>query len=59
MAVAAVDAAAPTPAATTAALVALGFKQHDAFAAVRGALSVLGDSATVEQLVRVCLKRGA
>lgn len=43
----------------TAALVALGFKQPDAFAAVRGALSVLGDSATVEQLVRVCLKRGA
>ncbi len=43
----------------TSALVALGFKQNDAYTAARAALSVLGDSATVEQLVRACLKRGA
>jgi Holliday junction DNA helicase RuvA len=43
----------------TAALVALGFKQNDAYTAARAALSVLGDSASVEQLVRACLKRGA
>ena len=43
----------------TAALVALGFKQNDAYTAARAALSVLGDFASVEQLVRACLKRGA
>ena len=41
------------------ALVALGFKQIDAHDAVRGAQAVLGAQATVEELVRVCLKKGA
>jgi len=41
------------------ALVALGFKQMDAHDAVRGAQAVLGVQATVEELVRVCLKKGA
>ena len=40
------------------ALVALGFKQIDAHDAVRGAQAVLGAQATVEELVRVCLKKG-
>jgi Holliday junction resolvasome RuvABC DNA-binding subunit len=43
----------------TAALMALGFKPADAQASVRGALTLLGETATVEQLVRACLKRGA
>lgn len=43
----------------TSALVALGFKQNDAYTAARAALSVLGESASVEQLIRACLKRGA
>lgn len=43
----------------TAALIALGFKPADAQASVRGALTLLGETATVEQLVRACLKRGA
>lgn len=43
----------------TAALAALGFKPLDAHTAVRAALSLLGESASVEQLVRACLKRGA
>ena len=41
------------------ALVALGFKQIDAHDAVRGAQALLGIHATVEELVRVCLKKGA
>lgn len=41
------------------ALMALGFKQPDAHEAVRGALAVLGDTATVEGLVRACLKKGS
>ena len=41
------------------ALVALGFKQIDAHDAVRGAQAMLGTQATVEELVRVCLKKGA
>jgi Holliday junction DNA helicase RuvA len=41
------------------ALVALGFKQVDAHDAVRGAQAMLGAQATVEELVRVCLKKGA
>ena len=41
------------------ALMALGFKQPDAHEAVRGSQAVLGDAATVEQLVRACLKKGA
>ncbi len=40
------------------ALVALGFKQPDALDAVRTAQQHLGPQATVEDLVRVCLKRG-
>lgn len=42
-----------------AALVALGFKPVDATNSVRGAISLLGESAPVDQLVRACLKRGA
>jgi len=41
------------------ALMALGFKQPDAHDSVRSALALLGDSATVEQLVRACLKKGS
>ncbi len=42
-----------------AALLALGFKQPDAHEAVRGAQAVLGAEASVEQLVRASLKKGA
>ena len=41
------------------ALLALGFKQPEAHDAVRGAQPILGDKATVEDLVRACLKKGA
>lgn len=41
------------------ALMALGFKQPEAHDAVRGALVVLGGAATVESLVRACLKKGS
>jgi Holliday junction DNA helicase RuvA len=41
------------------ALIALGFKQVEAHDAVRGAQAMLGAQATVEELVRVCLKKGA
>ena len=41
------------------ALVALGFKQIEAHDAVRGAQAVLGTQASVEELVRACLKKGA
>jgi Holliday junction DNA helicase RuvA len=41
------------------ALVALGFKQIEAHDAVRGAQAVLGAQATIEELVRACLKKGA
>jgi len=41
------------------ALVALGFKQIEAHDSVRAAQAVLGTQATVEDLVRVCLKKGA
>jgi len=41
------------------ALVALGFKQLEAHDAVRGAQAVLGTQATIEELVRACLKKGA
>lgn len=40
------------------ALVALGFKQTEAHDAVRPVLAVLGPQATVEDLVRACLKQG-
>jgi holliday junction DNA helicase RuvA len=39
------------------ALMALGFKQVEAHESVRGALSLLGEKATVEDLVRACLKK--
>jgi Holliday junction DNA helicase RuvA len=42
----------------TLALMALGFKQPEAHDAVRAAQTMLGPSATVEQLVRACLKKG-
>ena len=42
-----------------AALLALGYKQPDAFEAVRGAQALLGTEAGVEQLVRAALKKGA
>jgi Holliday junction DNA helicase RuvA len=41
------------------ALLALGFAQKDAHEAVRGAQAMLGSNATVEELVRACLKKGA
>src|SRR6266850_5864136 len=41
------------------ALMALGFKQVDAHNTVRQAQSALGAQATVEDLVRACLKKGA
>jgi len=39
------------------ALIALGFKQVEAHDSIRGALSLLGEKATVEDLVRACLKK--
>jgi len=42
----------------TLALMALGFKQLEAHEAVRAAQAMLGATATVEQLVRACLKKG-
>ena len=41
------------------ALLALGFKQIEAHDAVRAALAAMGEKATVEELVRTCLKKGA
>jgi Holliday junction DNA helicase RuvA len=41
------------------ALLALGFKQVEAHEAVRAVQAVLGEAATVEDLVRACLKKGA
>ncbi|HEY5297208.1 MAG TPA: Holliday junction branch migration protein RuvA [Verrucomicrobiae bacterium] len=41
------------------ALMALGFKQMDAHDAVRAAQNFLGAKATIEDLVRACLKKGA
>lgn len=40
------------------ALIALGFKQVEAHDAVRHAQVVLGSQATIEDLVRACLKKG-
>ena len=40
------------------ALMALGFKQLEAHDAVRAGQAMLGASATVEELVRACLKKG-
>jgi Holliday junction DNA helicase RuvA len=42
----------------TLALMALGFKQTEAHDAVRAAQAMLGPQATVEQIVRACLKKG-
>ncbi len=41
------------------ALVALGFKQIEAHDSVRKAQSALGPQATIEDLVRACLKKGS
>jgi Holliday junction DNA helicase RuvA len=41
------------------ALIALGFKQIEAHDAIRKALGALGPQATVEDLVRACLRKGA
>jgi holliday junction DNA helicase RuvA len=41
------------------ALLALGFKQLEAHDTVRGVAAALGPEATVENLVRTCLKKGA
>ena len=41
------------------ALMALGFKQPDAMESARAAQALLGSQATVEQLVRACLKKAA
>jgi Holliday junction DNA helicase RuvA len=40
------------------ALIALGYKQADAHEAVRQALTLLGDQAPLEDVVRACLKKG-
>lgn len=42
----------------TLALMALGFKQPEAHDAVRSAQTMLGSAASVEQIVRACLKKG-
>jgi Holliday junction DNA helicase RuvA len=42
----------------TLALMALGFKQPDAHDSVRAAQAMLGAKASVEELVRACLKKG-
>jgi len=41
------------------ALLALGFKQVEAYDLARQAQAALGNQATVEELVRACLKKGA
>jgi len=41
------------------ALMALGYKQPEGHEAVRAAQALLGPTATVEDLVRACLKKGA
>ena len=41
------------------ALLALGFKQVEAHDAVRSAQAMLGETVTLEDLVRACLKKGA
>lgn len=41
----------------TLALMALGFKQNEAHDAVRAAQAMLGAAATIEQLMRACLKK--
>jgi len=41
------------------ALMALGFKQQDGHEAVRAAQALLGPEASVENLVRACLKKGS
>lgn len=41
------------------ALMALGFKQPEAYESIRGAQAVLGPQASVETLVRASLKKGA
>lgn len=43
----------------TLALLALGFKQAEAHDTVRGAQALLGPQATIEEIVRACLKKGA
>jgi Holliday junction DNA helicase RuvA len=40
------------------ALVALGYKQVEAHDAVRAAVTAAGEQATIEDLVRLCLKKG-
>jgi len=40
------------------ALVALDFKQNEAFQSVRAAMAALGPESTVEDIVRACLKKG-
>ena len=41
------------------ALIALGFKQPDAHESIKASFALLGAQATVEQLVRAALKKGA
>jgi Holliday junction DNA helicase RuvA len=41
------------------ALMALGFKQQEAHESIRASQAVLGDKATLEELVRASLKKGA
>jgi Holliday junction DNA helicase, RuvA subunit len=41
------------------ALIALGFKQNEAHESARAAQAVVGPQASIEELVRACLKKGA
>jgi Holliday junction DNA helicase RuvA len=41
------------------ALVAVGIKPADATESVRAAVAMLGDKATIEEIVRACLKKAA
>ncbi len=41
------------------ALIALGFKQVEAHESVRQAFALLGDQASLEEVVRACLKKGS
>lgn len=40
------------------ALIALGFKQNEAYESVRASLALLGAQASLEEIVRACLKKG-
>ena len=41
------------------ALIALGVKQTEAHDSVRKAMAAIGDEASLEEIVRACLKKGS